>query len=321
MLDETKTTEQPERTTTAPGLATDEIPMEIITPDEIREEVRLARIRPRVLAQVADYLKDPERGALQLNAFRDLVRTLRLTSIHLTYPSDWVLHVVDNDGRLITTGYLQDIGAERAAQVWGISRLGNAQKVREVLEDQTYIYYFEADWICERTGVILEAVRGARWSGEEFFRRRAAKSGNILNPLWVEQAAYRNLHGRAVRSLGGLAGIPEEELRAAGLDTTKCPIVRWGAAGAEHREGERPVRGRTARDELFGLLKARAEARKSNVPKLLRELCKEKGLAEKDSVAQLTDSQVADLLIVLRDEGQGPKPAAENGTLFGGTKA
>lgn len=314
MVEERKTTEEPERTTI------DEIPMEIITPDEIRNEVRLARIRPRVLAQVSDYLKDPEKGALQLNAFRDLVRTLRLTSIHLTYPSDWVLHVVDNDGRLITTGYLQDIGAERAAQMWGISRLGNAQKVRELLEDQTYIYYFEADWICERTGVILEAVRGARWSGEEFFRRRALKQGGTLNPLWVEQAAYRNLHGRAVRSLAGLAGIPEEELRAAGLDTTKCHIVRWGAAGAEGREGERPVRGRTAPDELFALLKARAAAKNSNVPKVLRELCKEKGLAEKDSVAQLTPSQVADLLIVLRDEGKAPKPAAEEGTLFGGGK-
>jgi hypothetical protein len=294
--------------------------MEIITPDEIREEVRLARIRPRVLAQVADYLNDPEKGALQLNAFENLVRTLRLTSIHLTYPSDWVLHVVDNDGRLISTGYLQDIGAERAAQVWGISRLGNAQKVREVLEDQTYIYYFEADWICERTGVMLDAVRGARWSGEEFFRRRALKQGGILNPLWVEQAAYRNLHGRAVRSLAGLAGIPEEELKKAGLDTTKCHIVRWKAAGAERREGEPPTRGKTARDELFGLLKGRAEAKHINIPRLLRELCKEKGLAEKDSVAELTDSQVADLLTVLRDEGQGPKPATENGDLFGGAK-
>ncbi len=161
---------------------------------------------------------------------------------------------------------------------------------------------FAADWICERTGVILNEVRGAPWSGEDFFKRRALKQGGALNPLWVEQAAYRNMHGRAVRSLAGLAGIPEDELRDAGLDTNKCHVVRWKAAGAERREGEAPTRGKTARDELFGVLKQRAEANKTNVPKTLRELCKEHGLAEKDSVAELTDSQVADLLIVLRDQ-------------------
>ncbi len=102
--------------------ADDVVIPEVITPQEIREEVRLARLTPRLLSQVADYLGDPQKGEQQLKAFRDLIRMLRLTSIHLTYPSDWVLHVVDNDGRLISTGYLQRTSPPNARPRSGASR-------------------------------------------------------------------------------------------------------------------------------------------------------------------------------------------------------
>jgi hypothetical protein len=294
---------------------------EVITPEQMHQDLRLARLQPKLLPQIAEYLQNPERGEQLLTAYRDLVKTLRLTSIHLTYPSDWVLNVVRNEDRIITTGYLQDIGAERAALPWGISRLGGILDRREHLEDKTYIWYCKADFLCERTGVVLSQVEGARWSGDDFYQKRAAKAGGMVNPLWVKQGALRNMHGKAVRSLAGLAGVPEEELKAAGLDTTKCVVVRWGGAGAAAREGEISTRGKTARDDLFGLLKARAEANRTSVPKVLRELCKTHGIAEKDSVAQLTDSQTADLLVLLREEASKPKPEQQTGGLpFGEAK-
>lgn len=275
---------------------------EIVTPDEIKNE-RLALLHPKILAQVAEFIADPAKGKEQLQAYADLVQMLRTTSIHLTYPSDWVLNLVENEGRILSTGYLQDIGAERAAMPWGITRLGDIQDHREYDgEKKTYIWFCKADFICERTGVVLTDVEGARWSGDQFFQRRAQKMNTEVNPLWIKQSALRNMHGRAVRSLAGLAGVPEHELKAAGLDTSKCVIVPWGAAAQGRVEGEKPTRGKTARDELFGLLKAKAEATNSNVPRVLRDLCKAQGVSEKDSVAQLTDSQVADLLTILRDE-------------------
>jgi len=278
---------------------------EILPPERVKADLRLARLQPKLLPQIAEFIQDPDKGERHLKAFRDLVRMLRHTSIHLTYPSDWVLNAVRNEDRVITTGYLQDIGAERAAVPWGISRLGGIEERREHLEDQTYIWYCKADFLCERTGVVLSDVEGARWSGDEFFKRRAEKAGGMVNPLWVKQGALRNMHGKAVRSLAGLAGIPEEELKEAGLDTSKCVMVRWRGAGAPMREGEQPTRGKGAREELFDLLKKRAEANKTNVPRTIRDLCKAHGIPEKDSVPELTDSQVADLLIILRDEKGG----------------
>jgi len=275
---------------------------EIITPEEIKNE-RLTLLHPKILAQVAEFITDPAKGKEQLQAYADLVQMLRATSIHLTYPSDWVLNFIENEGRILSSGYLQDIGAERAAMPWGITRLGEIQDHREYDgEKKTYIWFCKADFICERTGVVLTDVEGARWSGDEFFQKRARKMNAEVNPLWIKQSALRNMHGRAVRSLAGLAGVPEHELKAAGIDTTKCVIVRWGAASQGRVEGEQPTRGKGAGEELFHLLKAKAEETRSNVPRVLRDLCKAQGIAEKDSVAQLTPSQVADLLTILRDE-------------------
>jgi len=246
---------------------------------------------------------------------RDLIKDLRVFSIHLTHPTDWILHVTrdpSDESKYHVAGYLRDWGAQRIAPFWGISIVPGTLRTRRANIDgepghpATYILYAKADFVCQRTGLYFRDIEGGRWSGDEFFNRQLEKKG-FVNPLHVERAALANLHGTAVRQITGLTGVPEDVLKAAGLNTGQCIVVGYKGAGRARR-GEAPeegdVRGPNARTELFELLKKKAGST-STVPKLLLELCKQHGLPPKDSVAGLTESQVADLIIVLRDEQGG----------------
>lgn len=290
---------------------------EVLSPEDMGREQMITRrlaTSTKILPQVVEYLRDPEKGQQQLEKYRDLIRALRAMAIHVTFPSDWILHYTKQEkGPVLVSGYLQDIGCERVAHIWGISRVSTIKgPTREVLEDKTYIMRCEADFFCERSGIFLPQVRGSRWSGESFFVRKAKKSGDFINPLWVEESSLRNMHGRAVRALAGLAAIPADYLAECGLDVSKCQQIHWAGAREATVEGEQATRGEGVRNDLFALLKDRARQEKREVSALLRDLCKQHGMPEKNAVSDLTDSQAADLLIIVRElppiqNGKGAK--------------
>ena len=179
---------------------------------------------------------DPKQAIERVETMVKVLEQLRVASIRATYTSDWNIHTsVDRDGVIIKqVGYLQDSGAERAGKVWGIE-VGNPAIEREDFPDGTYSYHMIAEAWSKVTGERLDYAEGSRWSGDTFFARQVKNEGDRVDPTDVRKASYANLHGRAVRALSGLNGVPLEILRQAGLDITKVVHVNYkqGEKGGE----------------------------------------------------------------------------------------
>ncbi|MDD5304785.1 MAG: hypothetical protein PHS14_16945 [Elusimicrobia bacterium] len=168
---------------------------------------------------------DPKAAIERVETMVMVLEKLRIASIKATYPSDWIIHTsTTRDGQILTQkGYLQDSGAERAGKVWGIE-VGNPAIEREDFPlDSTYSYHMIAEAWSKVTGERLDYAEGSRWSGDPFF----ARQGDKVDPTDVRKAAYANLHGRAVRALSGLNGVPLDTLRQAGIDVAKVVHVNY----------------------------------------------------------------------------------------------
>jgi hypothetical protein len=174
----------------------------------------------------------PEQALTRVDALVKTLELLRLAAIRSTYPSDWIIHTsTDSDGQIIRqVGYLQDCGADRAGKIFGIE-LSQPIIQREEHPDGTYSYEMLADAWSKVTGERVENAEGARWSGDTFFSKSVGPDGKV-DPTDVRKAAYANLHGRAVRALGGLSAVPLDVLRTAGVDITKVVMIGY-------RKGER----------------------------------------------------------------------------------
>lgn len=171
----------------------------------------------------------------RIDAMIKVLDRLRKASIQATQPSDWIVNVSrDFSGNIIAQrAYLQDIGAERAGKIWGIA-VSEPSIEREDFPDGTYAYHMVAEATARVTGEKLEYVEGSRWSGDKFFQK-GLKDDEKPDPVDLRKSAWANLHGRAVRSLAGLGGVPVEFLAECGLDTKRCVFVDYGkgAKGGE----------------------------------------------------------------------------------------
>jgi hypothetical protein len=179
---------------------------------------------------------DPKQAIERVETMVKMLEQLRIASIRATYPTDWIIHTTRTQDGEITkqVGYLQDSGAERAGKVWGIE-VGNPAIEREDFPDGTYSYHMIAEAWSKVTGERLDYVEGSRWSGDTFFTRQVKTEGDKIDPTDVRKSSYANLHGRAVRALGGMNGVPLDTLRQAGLDVAKVVHVSYdkGARGGE----------------------------------------------------------------------------------------
>jgi hypothetical protein len=178
---------------------------------------------------------DPKAAMERADTMTKVLEHFRQASIRATYPSDWIIHVSrDQEGTIVSQkGYLQDHGAERAGKVWGIE-VGSPATEEKQYSDDTFVVLMLSDAWSKVTGERLEYCEGSRWSGDPFFKKSIGPEAKI-DPTDVRKSAYANLHGRAVRALAGLGGVPPEVLRAAGLDITKVLVVDYqkGAKGGE----------------------------------------------------------------------------------------
>ena len=202
---------------------------EIESPPVTTEEPGLVAQRVTGTSMLERWVEhDPEKAIERVNILVKTLEQLRIASIRATYPSDWIIHTTKDrsSGEVIKqVGYLQDSGAERAAKPWGIE-VGNPAIEREDFPDGTYSYHMIADAWSKITGERLDYTEGSRWSGDHFFQRPADPDYRI-DPTDVRKSAYANLHGRAVRALSGLNGVPLDMLRQAGLDVAKCVHVTY----------------------------------------------------------------------------------------------
>lgn len=291
-------------------------PAEVERLPEVVEEAPLAR---RQLPTLSQMLRDPERAEQAIRKYQELLSLLRTLSIKETYPEDWVIHVRKQEGRVVARlGYLQDWGAWRAGKLWAIEFLSKPTVAREEHKDGTYSWHFIADAICQRTGEIAYEVRGSRWSGSRFFQRAKQRQGGYLDPNYVRSSAQANFHGRAVRALAGLGGVPLQVLQEAGLEVSRCAQVeyeqekpeRGGEERSPARDAARPAGPANPRNEAWGLL-MQLTGSTAAAAKKLTELTGKTGLAE------LTDEQVLELrdkvhvLLAERQEGAPGGPRKE----------
>jgi hypothetical protein len=181
--------------------------------------------------------EDAETALKKLEIWKTILAQLRKHAIAETYPSDWVIHTTkDANGEVVKqVGYLQDSGCERAGKMFGIE-VGVPTWQHEVMPlDSTFAYHVSAPAWSKITGEQIDRCEGSRWSGDKFFTSRLKEDDDKVDPTDVRKAAYANLHGRAVRALGGLSAVPLDTLKENGVDITKCLYVGYdkGAKGGE----------------------------------------------------------------------------------------
>jgi hypothetical protein len=134
-----------------------------------------------------------------------IFQNLRIASIQLTMPNDYVLF--NADGRV--TAFLSDSGCDRIKKLWGISVTNLGKPERIEAPDGTFAYRITGDGTCGLTGEAVFDMEGVRYSDEDYARQKAE---GIQREVAVQKAARANLDGGITRELAGLKSIPVEEL-------------------------------------------------------------------------------------------------------------
>jgi len=153
-----------------------------------------------------------------VRARADILETLTLAAIRRTDPEDWLLFRTKDGAEL---GYLQDCGADRVADLWGISVYDVKSPERTALDGGAYLYSVRGSGRCGVTGKTVMDVEGCRTSDEDFCSRDDVKPG--MKEVLVRKAARANLDGSIVRELSGMKSVPLARLTEAWKGTAKNP--------------------------------------------------------------------------------------------------
>lgn len=191
-------------------------------------------------------------GAIEvIDARWQIVATLRKASIRLTSPEDWLLFKSPEEQGGQVVGYLQDCGADRVRDLWGIEIHSISKPEKIVGNDPAVFHYLiTGSGRCKLTRQELEEVEGGRSSTDDFCKGKAG----VELELAVRKAARANLDGNITRELSGLKSVPIDELREAWVGTKK--VV----------ESCRKGRGFGTRDERVG-------GRSANAPNVDPPVC------------------------------------------------
>jgi hypothetical protein len=147
-----------------------------------------------------------------------VLATLRKAAIRATSPEDWLLFKAPEEQGGQIVGYLQDCGADRVRDLYGIEVFGisSPEKVPGQQPGE-FMYLISGSGRCKLTRQIVEQIEGGRSSTDDFCR---GKSGADLE-LAVRKAARANLDGNVTRELAGMKSVPVAELKFAWEGTTK----------------------------------------------------------------------------------------------------
>lgn len=231
--------------------------------EEILSEIQGRGARPEPESLVNLTLRSAEDAV-------ELFRVLNDQSIRHTHPEDWVIFSTDGGAEVC---YLQDVGCERVANLWGID-FGRAHPARDVigrdLEDGHYCAEVTVTGRSRLTGQIVEEI-GFR-STEGFFERaweKAAKDGSQAEreriKANVRKAAIANAHGRIVRGLAGLDQMPLERLKAHFGDE-RVKRIR----GARFESGTKGGTGGYASEPQLKLIAGEAQKKVSGLSQALK---------------------------------------------------
>jgi hypothetical protein len=158
-------------------------------------------------------------GAIEIIEARAAVlATLRKSAIGATSPEDWLLFKspAEHGGQVVA--YLQDCGADRVRDLYGIEIYDVSRPERILSNDPAVFHYLiRGSGRCKLTRQVLLDVEGGRSSTDDFCK---GKSGVDLE-LAVRKAARANLDGSITRELAGLKSVPLAELEEVWANTRK----------------------------------------------------------------------------------------------------
>jgi len=169
-----------------------------------------------------------------IDARVQVIATLRKASIRATHPEDWLLFKAPEEQGGQVVGYLQDAGADRVRDLWGIE-VRNVSKPEKITGNDPAVFHYliTGDGYCKLTRQEVVAIEGGRSSTDDFVK---GKTGVELE-LLVRKAARANLDGNITRELAGMKSVPIGELQAAWAGTTKrVEACRLGRGFGTHSE-------------------------------------------------------------------------------------
>lgn len=179
---------------------------------------------------------DPSSVQQQVEALQRRAELLRVATIALTLPEDWV--------RMGDAGYLQNKGCERVTGAWGIEfdRVHPLDFQRENLHGGHVAWAVLVSARCSRTGEARSQL-GTRSTVSEFYRDRFDAAGENERVQLIydcRKSAFTNAIGRVTRALTGMSGIPIAQLERYGLDPTRIPeaqFIKGGKGGGLTADG------------------------------------------------------------------------------------
>ncbi len=212
--------------------------MENETPEVevVEEETSTAVARAPLAVTVTELAAlDGKAGVARIEQLGEIINSLRVISLKLTMPSDWVLFK-SPDGAV--TGFLGDSGCDRIKKLWGIQveNLGTMERIEVDSNPGEFAFRITGDGNSRVTGESVFEMEGIRYSTEPYAQQ---KSEGIQRIVAVQKAARANLDGGITRELAGLKSIPVEELTAAWAGTWKkwemCAKGKGFGSGAERQ--------------------------------------------------------------------------------------
>ena len=182
----------------------------------VAEEMSLISIpsTPRVI----DIDKEIDRIEKNIEFFNKI----KLTSLKLTKPSDWVFQ---QEGP-----YLMDRGAENIAIAWGVDISDVKMRMEWAEDDKGRYYTFVATGkaYSKRLGRYIEDI-GVCSQRDKLFGmiKGEFKSIEEIDMANIRRKAITNLHSRLIKRIIGLMSITEDDLKEAGIDTSKIKRIEY----------------------------------------------------------------------------------------------
>jgi hypothetical protein len=166
-----------------------------------------------------DELAAQKAGAIEIiEARAQVLTTLRKAAISATSPEDWLLFKAPDEQGGQVVAYLQDCGADRVRDLYGIEVFNVGRPERVMTNDPLVFHYLiRGSGRCKLTRQVLVDVEGGRSSTDDFCK---GKTGVDLE-LAVRKAARANLDGAITRELAGLKSVPLSELEEVWTNTRK----------------------------------------------------------------------------------------------------
>jgi hypothetical protein len=186
---------------------------------EPEPETAIALRSPAIPTTIAELASLKGEALEILEARVQILATLHKSALRMTSPSDWVLFKSPEEHGGQVVGYLQDCGAERVRDLYGIEifDITVPQKIQGATPAE-FFYVITGAGRCSITRQTVEAMEGGRASTEDFCKD---KRGADLE-LAVRKAARANLDGNITRELAGLKSVPLEEIAEAWKGTNKA---------------------------------------------------------------------------------------------------